>query len=166
MESEACRPVFLDASVLFAIYSEEPRSQIVRERCLAEPLKYTTPYCYYEAMNILKSKWKFKKQLDYAGYRAACTALTAWFGAIDRKGWIQDQGFLEPEVFRAVRGLVDRTALDFSDAFQLYSVKSGYFSVLTSESSPVLATTDVELARVAREEGVRSWLIDTELTPR
>lgn len=108
-------------------------------------------------MNVLKSKCKFRKQIDFQTYRAACTSLTVWFGAIDRRGWVKDNSFLSPEVLRDVTALVERSELDFSDAFQIYSVKCGYFSVLIGESSPILATTDVELARVARQEGVRAW---------
>ena len=166
MSSQAARAMFLDASVLVAIYSDEPRSALVRARCEAEPLRYTTPFCYYEAMNVLKSKWKFKKQIDFQTYREACTSLTAWFGAIDRKGWVKDSTFLSPEVLRDVRTLVERSELDFSDAFQIYSLKCGYFSVLTGESSAILATADAELARVARQEGVKAWQIDVEAAPQ
>jgi len=166
MISHSARVIFLDASVLVALHSDEPRSALVRKRCHAEPLQYTTPFCYYEAMNVLKSKCKFRKQIDFQTYRAACTSLTVWFGAIDRRGWVKDNSFLSPEVLRDVTALVERSELDFSDAFQIYSVKCGYFSVLIGESSPILATTDVELARVARQEGVRAWQVDVEPAPQ
>ena len=165
MNSDAVTAMLLDASVLVAIYSDEPRSEIVRQRCETIPLRYTTPFCYFEAMNILKSKWKFKGKLDQISYRKACTSLTAWFGGVTRAGWIQDKDFLEPVHFQRVRALVDRTSLDFADAFQIDSVKAGYFSILSAESRAILATTDAELARIARTEGIRVWNIELEDTP-
>lgn len=165
MASGSSRTLLLDASVLVAIHSTEPRSSIVRERVQREPFQYTTPFCYYEAMNVLKAKWKFKGQIDFAEYRDACTALTSWFGGISRQGWVQDQSFLAPSTLLEVRDLIARTALDFSDAFQLYSAKFGHFSVLTGDSAPVLATTDAELAKTARLEGIRAWRVDAEVEP-
>lgn len=165
MKSDAATAMLLDASVLVAIFSDEPRSEIVRQRYQAIPLRYTTPFCYFEAMNILKSKWKFQGKLDQISYRNACTSLTAWFGGATRAGWIQDKDFLKPAHFQRVRALVDRTSLDFADAFQIDSLKTGYFSVLATESRAILATTDAELAKIARTEGVRVWNIELEDAP-
>jgi predicted nucleic acid-binding protein len=165
MQSDAATAMLLDASVLVAIFSDEPRSEIVRQKCEAIPLRYTTPFCYFEAMNILKSKWKHQGKMDQNSYRKACTSLTAWFGGATRSGWIQDTDFLEPGHFQRVRALVDRTGLDFADAFQIDSIKTGYFSVLSAESRAILATTDAELARIARIEGCRVWNLEFEDTP-
>lgn len=161
-QSDAVTAMLLDASVLVALFSDEPWSMVVRERCETVALRYTTPFCYFEAMNILKSKWKHQSKIDHATYRAACTKLTAWFGGATRAGFIQDSHFLDPSHFQRVRRLVDETRLDFSDAFQIDSLKHGYFSVLSGESRPVLATRDVELASVARAQGIRVWNVELE----
>lgn len=164
-KSDAAMAMLVDASVLVAIFSDESRSTIVRQRWDAVPLKYTTPFCYFEAMNIFKAKWKFQGRLDQNSYRKACTSLSAWFGGASRAGWVKDRDFLEPTHFQRVRALVDRTSLDFSDAFQIDSIKFGYFSVLSCNSRVILATTDAELARVARLEKIRVWNIELEDAP-
>lgn len=161
-DSEAATAMLLDASVLVALFSDEPWSLVVRERCETVALRYTTPFCYFEAMNILKSKWKHQGKIDQAAYRAACTKLSAWFGGATRAGFIQDSNFLDPPHFQRVRRLVDETGLDFSDAFQIDSLKHGYFSVLAGESRPILATRDVELASVAKAQGIRVWNVELE----
>ncbi|HOY69960.1 MAG TPA: PIN domain-containing protein [Methylotenera sp.] len=164
-KSDAATAMLVDASVLVAVFSDEPRSTVVRQRWKTISLKYTTPFCYFEAMNILKSKWKFQQKLNRDSYRKACSSLTAWFGGATRAGWVQDKDFLEPVHFQRVRALVDRTGLDFSDAFQLDSIKFGYFSVLSGDSRVILATTDAELAKIAKLERVRVWNIELEDVP-
>ncbi len=62
--------------------------------------------------------------------------------------------------------IAERSRLDLSDAFQILSVKKGYFSVLASESSTVLVTADKELADAARAEGLRAWSLMLEPAPR
>jgi hypothetical protein len=52
-----------------------------------------------------------------------------------------------------------------SDAFQILSVKEGYFSGLVGDSSTVLVTADEGLAKVARIEGVKSWYCLGEAEP-
>ena len=57
MSTDAARAVCVDASVLVKLHAEEPGSDIVRARCSAEPMRYATPFCFYEALSILKGKW-------------------------------------------------------------------------------------------------------------
>ena len=77
-----------------------------------------------------------------------------------------DADLTNPEAFRAVRELVERTDLDLSDAFQIFSVKYGYFSVLAGESRTVLVTTDGALAAAARSEGISVWNVALEVGPQ
>ena len=60
---------------------------------------------------------------------------------------------------------MERTDLDLSDAFQLLSVKFGYFSSLVGESSTVLVTSDKGLAKEARGIGIRVWSVMEEKAP-
>ena len=163
MNRRAARADFFDASALAKIYSDEPCSDVVREYFRNRATKYTTPFCFYEAMNVLKSKWKFKGQLTIEEYLDASFKLTAWYGASSSK--ISDLNFTESTTFFEAKEIAERNLLDLSDAFQILSVKKGYFSVLVNDSSTVLVTADKGLADAARNEGLRAWNLMLEQAP-
>jgi hypothetical protein len=165
MARNSARAVCLDASVLVALRTSEPYTARVATWCANEHGAYTTPFCFYEALNIFKSKWKYRTQLTEAEYVQCCTSLVGWFGAITRRGFVKDPDLTSQDALAWVRQAVSSTSLDFSDAYQLYSVKHGYFSPLTEESSTVLATTDKELAVVARTYGIRAIDLTSEVSP-
>jgi predicted nucleic acid-binding protein len=64
MTSASARADFFDASALAKVFTDEPGSNIVREYWNSRATKYTTPFCFYEAMNVLKGKWKHKGKLS------------------------------------------------------------------------------------------------------
>ena len=162
MNASSARAVCLDASVLVKLRIEEPYSQQVRDWCSSEHGAYTTPFCFYEALNIFKSKWKFQGKIVHSEYVSACNSLIAWFGGISRRGLVKDPELTSHEAFSSVREIATSTGLDFSDAYQLYSVKHGYFSVLARDSRTVLATTDGELAQAARSLGLLAVNLSVE----
>ena len=164
MNSRALRADCFDASALVKVYLVETRSEVVRQYFNARSTKYTTPFCFYEAMNILKSKWKHRGQLTKEQYLDAAFRLTAWYGASSAR--IKDLNFTEPTTFSSAKAIAERTGLDLSDAFQILSVKSGYFSVLVNESSTVLVTADKELAVAAESEGLHAWSVTEEDPPQ
>lgn len=164
MNHRTARADFFDASALAKIYSDEPHSECVRDYFLRRPTKYTTPFCFYEAMNVLKGKWKYKEQLTLEEYLDAAFKLTSWYGVSSSK--IKDLDFTEPVTFTKAQEIAERSQLDLSDAFQILSVKMGYFSVLTNESSTVLVTADKGLAEAAKMEGLRVWNLMEEPAPR
>jgi predicted nucleic acid-binding protein len=163
MNSRAARADFFDASALAKVFADEPHSEIVREYFGARPTKYTTPFCFYEALNVLKGKWKHKGQLTKSQYLDSALRLTAWYGASSAR--VKDLNFTESTTFAKARAIAERTGLDLSDAFQILSVKSGYFAVLVNESSTVLVTADKELALAARSEGLTTWSVLEEPPP-
>ena len=163
MNSRAARADFFDASALAKVYSDEPCSDVARNYFRSSATKYTTPFCFYEAMNVLKGKWKHKGQLTIDQYLEAAFQLTAWYGASSSK--VNDLNFTEPTTFAEAKEIAERNRLDLSDAFQILSVKKGYFSVLVNESSTVLVTADKELAGAARAEGLRAWNLMLESAP-
>lgn len=153
-----------DASALVKVYADEPGSDVVRDYFRNRaPTRYTTPFCFYEALNILKGKWRYRGQLDGPQYRQASFALTAWFRASTR--YVKEIDFTDAHVFNDVQDIADRYSLDLSDAFQIVSVKNGYFSALVNESQTVLVTADQELALAARSENVKAWYILGEPEP-
>ena len=164
MNTFAARADFFDASTLAKVFVDEPGSEVVREYWRSRATKYTTPFCFYEAMNVLKSKWKHKGQLTLPRYLEAAFQLTAWYGASSSK--ITDLDFTNPLTFSDTRSLAQRTGLDLSDAFQIMSVKRGYFSVLVNDSATVLVTADNALADAARSEGLRVWNVNLEPAPQ
>ena len=164
MDRLVARADFFDASALAKVYSDEPRSDVVREYFRLRSTKYTTPFCFYEAMNVLKSKWKHKGQLSLEQYLNATFQLTAWYGASSCA--IKDLDFTEPSTFSKAKDIALKSRLDLSDAFQILSVKNGYLSVLVNNSSTVLVTADKELAEAARTEGLRAWNLMSEPMPK
>jgi predicted nucleic acid-binding protein len=164
MSNFSARADFFDASALAKVFADEPTSSVVREYWYARATKYTTPFCFYEAMNVLKSKWKNKGQLTLPSYLEAAFRLTAWYGASSSK--IEDLDFTDPLTFSDTRVLAERSGLDLSDAFQIMSVKRGYFSRMVNDSATVLVTADNALAEVARSEGLRVWNINLEPAPQ
>lgn len=163
MNRRAARADFFDASALAKVYSDEPCSDVASDYFRSRATKYTTPFCFYEAMNVLKGKWKHKGQLTIDQYLEAAFRLTAWYGASSSK--VHDLNFTEPTTFAEAKDIAERNRLDLSDAFQILSVKKGYFSVLVNESSTVLVTADKELADAARAEGLRAWNLMLEPAP-
>ena len=73
--------------------------------------------------------------------------------------------FLSPIVFRNVQEIATRHSLDLSDAFQILSVKEGFFSGLVHESETILVTADQELSKAAKREGIRVWYFMKEPIP-
>lgn len=145
-----------DASALLKVFTLEDGSDIVRDYFNnRSPTKYTTPFCFYETLNVLKVKWMYRNLITKAEYTEAAFRLVAWFGASTLHA--KDIDIEDPIIFFRVRELAKRHSLDLSDAFQILSVKEGYFSHLINDSQTVLVTADEGLAKAARIEGVKSW---------
>ena len=163
MNRRAARADFFDASALAKVFTDEPGSDVIRQYFRGRSTKYTTPFCFYETMNVLKGKWKHKGQLTLEKYLDAAFQLTAWFGASSAR--VKDLDFTDPLTFAEAKAIALRSELDLSDAFQILSVKIGYFSVLVNDSATVLVTADRELAEAARQEGLRAWDLMLEPAP-
>ena len=67
--SPAPRANCFDASALVKVFTREANSDIVREYFNhRSPTKYTTPFCFYETLNVLKVKWLYWKEVTQAEY--------------------------------------------------------------------------------------------------
>jgi predicted nucleic acid-binding protein len=153
-----------DASALVKVFSDEESSEFIREFFYNyAPTRYTTPFCFYEALSVLKVKWLYRKEIDESTYRESAFSLTAWY-ALSLTS-TKDINFYDPAVFHRVRSLAEKYAIDLSDAFQIESVKNGYFSGLVDESSTLLVTADKRLSEVAKEEGIKVWYFLTDSIP-
>ena len=156
------RASFLDASFLAKVFAAEPHSDIAREYFRAASTKYTAPFCFYEALNVLKSKWKFRGQLSKEQYFDAALQLTAWYSSSAQP---DDLDFSNPTVFAEARGIAQRHDLDLSDALQILIVKEGYFSSLAAGSRTLLVTADAGLVSAAKAEGVLAWNVTRDPEP-
>lgn len=154
----------LDASAVVKVFSDEESSDIIREFFNNNaPTRYTTPFCFYEALSVLKVKWLYRKVVDESTYRDSAFRLTAWYaGSLTST---KDIDFHDPVVFREVRSPAEKHSIDLSDAFQIVSVKFGYFSHFIEESKTLLVTADKRLSVVAREEDIKVWYFPTETLP-
>jgi len=158
------RANLFDASALVKVFSNEYGSDEIRTFFHNfSPTKYTTPFCLYEALNILKSKWLHRNEFSEAQYRDYSFRLVAWYAAANRYG--EDIELTDPIVLSRVLDRVKLRSIDISDAFQIESLKSGYFSFLAAESVTLLVTADKQLAQVARDEGLKSWHFPSEPFP-
>jgi predicted nucleic acid-binding protein len=113
----AVRANCFDASALVKLYINEKGSHIIKNYFNSEPTKYTTPLCYYEAINLLKVKHFYRKEISMDDYHNATFNLTAWFSHIVKD--IKDLDFLSPIVFKNVQDISKKYSLDLSDAFQI-----------------------------------------------
>ena len=152
-----------DASALVKYYVEEEGSNIIRKYWDNEPTRYTTLFCYFEALSVLKVKWKYKKEITEDEYHKACQSLTFWFAHVSKN--IPDLDFTSYATYFAAQSLAKKYSLDLSDAFQILGVKEGYFSTLARDSRTILVTADEELAKAAKNEGIRVWYCMKEPTP-
>ena len=152
-----------DASALVKNYVEEDGSNIIREYWNSEPTRYTTLFCYFEALSVLKVKWKYKKEITEDEYHKASFSLTAWFRYVSQR--IHDLDFTSLSVFDKAQDIAKKYSLDLSDVFQILSVKEGYFPPLARDSRTILVTADEGLAKAARNEGIKVWYCMKEPTP-
>ena len=155
MARDSARAVFLDTSAIVAFFTNEPRSEVLRAFWYLEATKYTSQFCMYESLNIYKSKWRSQKRLTYEQYKAACFQTFHWYQASVRH--VTDLDFHDPMIFQDVYLLALKYQLDMSDAFQILCVQRGFFSVLVNDSQTILVTGDAELAKAARDEGLKAW---------
>jgi predicted nucleic acid-binding protein len=159
----AIRTHYLDASAIVKLFIDEDNSDILRKYFNDHSTFYTTSLCFSEAIGVLKVKWLYRKEITKKQYLAASNDLMASF-AYESIG-IDEIEIKDREVFREVERLIQSYSLDISDAFQIYTLKKGFFSVLAGDSKPILVTGDSKLADATRQEGLRVWDCMTEPAP-
>lgn len=161
MTSTAVRTHCLDTSALVKHYIHEKGSDELRPYLQGHANWYTTPFCLFEALSVLKAKAKNKRRTDRITeeqYHNAGFAMLTDFDA--RSKHLPDLDFVDPIVFSEVQSICRKyPTIDFSEAFQILSVKKGYFSPLCGDSQTVLVTADAELAKAAELEGLKVELI-------
>ena len=143
-----------DASALVKRFLNEESSNILRQYWNTQSMRYTTPFCLYETLGVLKLR-KLRGILTKEGYFETATKLVAWYHA--SAAGIKDLDFTRPDVFADAKKMAESHDLDLSDAFQLLSLQAGFFAPLVGDSATLLVTADEALAKAARARGLRVW---------
>lgn len=144
---------FLDASAIVKLLIDEKHSDLVRN--YFDDLYswfFTTNFCFFESLSALKQDW-CKNKISTNKYRDCCRCLFA--DIKERRIEIKEYPLEDLHDFGKLEELVDKYSIDISDALQLLSIKETILSKLAEESEITLITADKDLARAAREEGVK-----------
>lgn len=153
---------WFDASALVKRYVDEPGSEQLRQYWTIHTTRYTTEFCLYEALSILKGCIR-RGCLTKRQYLRAATNLVAWFRKSDSMA--QDIEFLRRDVFADAKRLAERHDLDLSDAFQLLTLQAAGFSQFVGGQPGLLVTADEPLAKAARAMKLPVWDCTREPMP-
>lgn len=155
--SVALHATCFDASALVKRYIDEPGSDVLRQYWSRQATRYTTPFCLYETLSILKGYTRRKEgTITKARYLQCATDLVAWFRASSSR--IQNIDLTDMEVFHDAKALAEQyPKLDLSDAFQLLTLEAGFFAPLVGGSQTLLVTADEALATAARHKRLPVW---------
>lgn len=159
----ASRANCFDASALIKLYVPEEGSDILREYWGCQSTRFTTSLCFYETLSLLKVCHFNRKTIDLETYKNATLDLCSWFATVSES--IRELPFLSPKVFFSAQKKAELYKLDLSDAFQLLTVKEGFFSRMSGEPNTLLVTADKKLANAARAEGLLVWNLLEESVP-
>lgn len=151
----AMRTHYLDASAIVKLIVDEEGSDKIRTYFDGQSDFFTTSLCFAEALGVLKVKHLYRSEITQHRYLSATLQLFAQIQ--DKSIEIEQIDISQPNVFRAVKEIVQKYSIDVSDAFQVYTLKNGFSSIFKYESEPILITADSKLAQVARAEGLRAW---------
>lgn len=143
-----------DAAALVKRFLNEEGSDILRQFWNKHSTLYTTPFCLYESLGVLKLR-KLRHKLTKKEYLEAASRLVAWYRASACN--IKDLDFTRLDVFTKAEKIAEQHDLDLSDAFQLLSLQDGFFAPLVRDSATPLVTADEALANAARAIGLRVW---------
>lgn len=144
---------FLDASAIVKLVIDEKHSELVRNH-FDDPRSwfFTTNFCFFESLTVLKREW-CKNKISTNKYRDCCRLLFAYIK--EHRIKIKEYPLEDLHDFGKLEELVDKCAIDISDALQLLSIKKTILSELAGESETTFITADGKLAKAAREEGVK-----------
>jgi predicted nucleic acid-binding protein len=159
----ALRPYWLDASALVKLIHTEPGSDRIQGLVGGNSWFETTWLCVAEAHGVLK-RLLTKKEIDNRSYHKALYVLRSRFesGRITvRMAWLQTNPVEPHEVMR----LAEKYHLDFSDAIQLFEMRTGLLSATAGPSEAVFVSSDTGLLAAAQSEGFKVWNPETEEHP-
>jgi hypothetical protein len=119
-------------------------------------------FLLFRKLERLQAEVDEQKALSRSVPEASFNTYT-WYQASMRG--VKDINFDNFEVFQQAHLVAMKHSLDVSDAFQILSIRDGYFSSLVGESATILCTGDAGLATAARAENLNVWNFNTENPP-
>lgn len=149
---EIHRVRWLDASAIIKFLVDEDGSQQVRTYLREHGPFDTTWLCLGEVLGCLKGRCK-RRQMTQEEYLALCEILLGW--VYDSPAiTVHDMPSMGFREFRDLQNLVKKYNIDFSDALQVYILKTHDF---LSTQKPMLITADHRLAKAAHEDLIDVW---------
>jgi hypothetical protein len=115
---------------------------------------FTTPFCFYEALGVLKVKYLYRKEITEDVFRKASFDLMADYRGTPKT---HDLDLMDPYCFSFIQNLAKKYNLDISDAFQIGSILKG--CPFVNDSQTILVTNDNDLAKAARGENCKVWYL-------
>jgi len=159
------RTHYLDASAIVKLLIREPGSEDLCNYRRQYSIFRTTSLCFAETLSVLKAKHFYRSpKITQDEYLNACNLLMSYVRneAIS----IEEVPINQLSVLAEVEGLVKKYSIDLSDAFQIYTLKKGFFSALKVDSGPWLITGDSTLATAAKTEGLKNvWNCSKDAPP-
>lgn len=150
-------PHYLDASVAVKLAVKEPDSSVLEKYILERWASefYVTEFAFYEVLGVLKRFWLKGKISDhqyYSGISVLQALLADGQIKIDRDFRPDDRSIL-----LALKEIVERREIDYSDALQIYAIKNGRWRGRCGLFETVLVSADKGLIEAAQLEGLRVW---------
>lgn len=157
-------PKYLDTSAAIKLVLNEGHSAELRQYFRPRTNFVMTPFCFYESLTILKSRWVGRKnsagminKISEQEYHNAAYMLLDYVA--DKKIEVVDDLKLSD---RNVRPEVERLSrkhrLDISDSLQLLTILKGRYRNFVDESRPLFISVDGTLVEAAISEGIqRIW---------
>jgi predicted nucleic acid-binding protein len=100
----------------------------------------------------LKRKW-CKQEISQEEYRIYCRRLFAYIK--ERRIKIKEYPLENLHEFEKLEHLTEKYNIDISDGLQLLSIKETILSKFVGGSETTLITADENLAKAAKEEGIK-----------
>jgi len=157
---------YFDASALVKLIADDPdeipgRKALVEYCAAHRGHRYTTSYCFTEALSALKLKFLHKRIAEpvYIKY------VHSLIRTVKNQIRIDEVPILWPLVFTETKRLMKKHKIDFIDCFQIVILRHGTFRHMVSNSKSILITADQRLAKAARAEDVNVWYCISEQPP-
>ncbi len=160
---ETIRTHLLDTSALVKLFVDEDGSERIRKYFGAKSVFWTTSLCFAEALGVLKVMHFYRHQITEEQYLSASEELVAHLrnGSIS----IEEVDITQISTFNEVEKISKLYSIDLADAFQVITMKKGFPSSLECDSKTIFITGDSDLAKAAKNEGLRVWDCMKEETP-
>jgi predicted nucleic acid-binding protein len=157
-------PHFFDASAAVKlVLNEEDRCGKVRAYFRKKRGGYwMTDVCLVEALGVFKRN---KKKLGLNLYLSHCYMLISHI----RNGRINliETKLQKIQIWNETERITKKyDKLDISDALQIITIQTHVTKFHSGDSKTILVTADFELAKAARDEGLRVWNCLTEDAPQ